>query len=53
LGIIENLLQGIPVAADVSVEYIARQTAALVAADLVDLVDRARSASLERTILEW
>ncbi|KAG5635426.1 hypothetical protein H0H81_011316 [Sphagnurus paluster] len=48
--IIEGLLLNDILAADVSISNLAIQTAALVASDLVDLVTRARFASMERAI---
>jgi peroxin-6 len=41
-------LRGAHLSPDVSLKHLATQTAALVAADLVDLVTRARLASAER-----
>ncbi|TFK42849.1 P-loop containing nucleoside triphosphate hydrolase protein [Crucibulum laeve] len=46
--ILQCLLQNCSIAPDVSVASLATQTAALVAADLVDLVSRAKSASVIR-----
>lgn len=46
--ILETALQGERLSPDASVREMARQTAALVAADLVDLVSRARLAASER-----
>ncbi|KAG8993652.1 peroxisomal assembly protein [Tulasnella sp. 427] len=48
LDVLGTLLEGLPLSPDVSVQSIATQTAALVAADLVDLVERAKLASMER-----
>lgn len=49
-AILLNLVRSSTLAPDVSVKSLATQTAALVAADLVDLVQRARSASVQRSI---
>ena len=46
--IIKSLLHDYPIAPDVSLRDLAVQTAALVAADLVELVSRAVRASRER-----
>ncbi|KIO23355.1 hypothetical protein M407DRAFT_27134, partial [Tulasnella calospora MUT 4182] len=48
LDVLGTLLEGLPLSPDVFVQSIATQTAALVAADLVDLVERAKFASMER-----
>jgi peroxin-6 len=48
LEILECLLGEHTIAADVSVQNLATQTAALLAGDLQDLVARARAASIER-----
>lgn len=45
---LETALQGSALSPDVSVKSVATQTAALVAADLVDLVQRAKLASTDR-----
>ena len=47
-----STLQDCALAPDVSVKDLAVQTAALVAADLVDLVARAKSASILRSTSE-
>jgi len=48
LQILHELLRDSPLALDVKIESIATQTAALVAADLVDLVVRVRTAVTNR-----
>lgn len=48
LAILETCLKGAPLSIDVNLASVATQTAALVAADLVDLVSRAKMASMER-----
>ncbi|TFK26358.1 TER94-PB [Coprinopsis marcescibilis] len=48
--ILNCLLDSAVLSSDVSVSNLATQTAALVAADLVDLVSRAKTLSLERTL---
>lgn len=50
LEILTNLLEKTSLAPDVALKSLATQTAALVAADLVDLVHRAKYASIQRTI---
>ncbi|KAG8958992.1 peroxisomal assembly protein [Tulasnella sp. 419] len=50
LDILTSLLQKEPLAPDVSLPSIATQTAALVAGDMVDLVSRAKMASIERAL---
>ncbi|KAF8311552.1 AAA-domain-containing protein, partial [Clavulina sp. PMI_390] len=49
-AILKNLLMEQVLAPDVSTKSLATQTAALVAADLVDLVHRAKAASIQRAI---
>ncbi|KAI0373357.1 AAA-domain-containing protein [Pilatotrama ljubarskyi] len=51
--ILLSALSGSALAPDVSVKDMALQTAALVAADLVDLVARAKSAAVQRSIVAW
>ena len=46
--ILDSLLRGLTIAPDVSVKEIAVQTAALVAADLANLVSRAQAAAAGR-----
>jgi peroxin-6 len=53
LRILEVLLDEERLAPDVSVKEIASQTAALVADDLVNLVERVRLASLSRVMNSW
>lgn len=48
--ILRSLLTGSILAPDVSLKEVAVQTAALVAADLVDLVARAKAASFDRAM---
>ncbi|KAF8590012.1 AAA-domain-containing protein [Ramaria rubella] len=48
LNILDRLLADVPLAPDVSIKTIATQTAAMVASDLVDLVDLGRAISLKR-----
>lgn len=48
LAILETCLAGASLSTDVNLASVATQTAALVAADLVDLVARAKMASMER-----
>jgi len=47
---LESLLEGDTLGADVSLQHLATQTAALLAGDLHDLVVRARGASIERVL---
>ncbi|KAF6764934.1 P-loop containing nucleoside triphosphate hydrolase protein [Ephemerocybe angulata] len=49
-GILSTLLRNASLASDVSISELATQTAALVAADLVDLVARSRMLALERVL---
>lgn len=49
-AILTTLLKTATLAPDVAIKSLATQTAALVAADLVDLVHRAKSASVQRTL---
>jgi peroxin-6 len=48
LDILTRLLKGMPRAPDVSIKAVATQTAAMVASDLVNLVNLAQSTSLKR-----
>ena len=48
LQILHELLRGFPLALDVKIGSVATQTAALVAADLVDLVVRVQTAANNR-----
>ncbi|KDQ59383.1 hypothetical protein JAAARDRAFT_153154 [Jaapia argillacea MUCL 33604] len=50
LDILSSLLLDVPTSPDVSPSMVARQTAALVAGDIVDLVARAKYASIERVV---
>lgn len=50
LDILQNLLLSSSLSPDVSVASVATQTAALVAADLVDLVSRTKMACMERVL---
>ena len=50
LQILHELLMDFPLALDVKIESVATQTAALVAADLVDLVVRVQTAASNRIV---
>lgn len=50
LDILTRLLLDVPRAADVSIKSIATQTAAMVASDLMNLVNLAQTASLKRVM---
>jgi peroxin-6 len=50
LKILSTILSGTAVAPDVDLRLLATKTAALVAADLVDLIRRAQNVAVQRTI---
>ncbi|KAL1730041.1 P-loop containing nucleoside triphosphate hydrolase protein [Schizophyllum commune] len=50
LAMLEILTRGLPISPDVSIAHLAQQTAALVAANLKDLVKHAKAAAVGRTM---